>query len=624
MCGRSAKTNTYYPRRLFFSISRPRGTKRKALDNAQLLSPVLGKIIECLGKGRDYLQPQVDLARAVIQETGGSDVLNMLSSLGTDAKWSSNTERDFHSWLSGSYGMKLKPYLLPLPLELKKRLGVEALDVPILFPHELFGAVYDAGPEQFKKTMLGPDGAAGVRIFWERSKDESWFQRISPAKRRKLNSTVPMYIHVDGAQVGKNQNMEVDIYSVSSALSQGDAYDTKLLCAIVPTVFMPTTEIKKLVNSQMASMFGFSFRQKVYPSKGMFDDSFKMYSHRYNIRGHEIAGGWQMMAVGMKHDAKARKLCHNFDRFWKTTCCCDMCDAQRSTKAADPKMLFGNFAQTAPHMQTQITHEEYMANTDPEDVSPWLAELPELDRRRILWDLMHNLFLGVMLWVCGSVIWDLLDRRDITGLTDDEALKKLYIECREFCKQHKIVPPSSIFTMNLIGKGTPDKNRHAFPCLSAGVRAMHAKHIFMFLAHKCQTLTNSPHKRLRALMMWALADYIHTIDHAGFWMHRHERDRAHHSGSLFLMCYQKLAEQAGDDGKPNWKIVPKFHYFQHQIEGLLLSAANPRRQHCFMDEDFMGKISRLVAKCHINSCMLRALQRYILYIAWRWYIAKVA
>ena len=49
---------------------------------------------------------------------------------------------------------------------------------------------------------------------------------------------------------------------------------------------------------------------------------------------------------------------------------------------------------------------------------------------------------------------------------------------------------------------------------------------------------------------------------------------------------------------------------------------NPRMNHTFMDEDYMGKLSRMGRICHKKTVTTRLLQRYLLFVAQRWLLRR--
>ena len=95
------------------------------------------------------------------------------------------------------------------------------------------------------------------------------------------------------------------------------------------------------------------------------------------------------------------------------------------------------------------------------------------------------------------------------------------------------------------------------------------------------------------------------------------RTAAHESGMRFLLTYQWLADDNLKRLTCLFKIKPKHHYFCHVVDKHLGSAVNPKWTHNFQDEDFMGKIARLCGKVNACTVMLRAVQRYLLFLGLR-------
>jgi len=57
---------------------------------------------------------------------------------------------------------------------------------------------------------------------------------------------------------------------------------------------------------------------------------------------------------------------------------------------------------------------------------------------------------------------------------------------------------------------------------------------------------------------------------------------------------------------------PKHHYLWHIAMEVRVSRVNPSTYHVWEEEKFLGKIKRIVTKCHSGTCQRRALERYIL------------
>jgi hypothetical protein len=84
-----------------------------------------------------------------------------------------------------------------------------------------------------------------------------------------------------------------------------------------------------------------------------------------------------------------------------------------------------------------------------------------------------------------------------------------------------------------------------------------------------------------------------------------------------LRSYMKLAKICLDERLPLFNILHKHHYFHHEVyrmqealaEGKLV--LNPTCFSCSLDEDFVGRLSRLSRRVNIRQLELRTLQRYL-------------
>ena len=51
------------------------------------------------------------------------------------------------------------------------------VDLPCLILYETCHAIYNQGPEMFRKSMLGDFGDAGCVCFWKHAMTEEWAQK---------------------------------------------------------------------------------------------------------------------------------------------------------------------------------------------------------------------------------------------------------------------------------------------------------------------------------------------------------------------------------------------------------------------------------------------------------------
>ena len=84
-------------------------------------------------------------------------------------------------------------------------------------------------------------------------------------------------------------------------------------------------------------------------------------------------------------------------------------------------------------------------------------------------------------------------------------------------------------------------------------------------------------------------------------------------------CYNWLATEALGDDKKLWKLQTQMHMVTHMAYDMA-PEANPRRVHCYGDEDMVGRFKKLVSGCHPLTAGTRAVLRYSIMIAFRWWL----
>ena len=83
-----------------------------------------------------------------------------------------------------------------------------------------------------------------------------------------------------------------------------------------------------------------------------------------------------------------------------------------------------------------------------------------------------------------------------------------------------------------------------------------------------------------------------------------------------LELYAGLAVSAAEIGAQRWRIVPKHHAWAHIAYDN--GGINPRKVHCYLDEDMVGKLKKIYVRCHAASAGRRGLQRYRLLLGVLW------
>ena len=113
-----------------------------------------------------------------------------------------------------------------------------------------------------------------------------------------------------------------------------------------------------------------------------------------------------------------------------------------------------------------------------------------------------------------------------------------------------------------------------------------------------------------------LKDQTHPC--AGRFLSVEESERLANHMETALDCYNWLANDALEQNLRLWKLQPQMHMLTHLAYDMA-KEANPRRVHCYSDEDMVGKFKRLVNACHPLSAGTKSILRYSIMVAWRWW-----
>ena len=97
--------------------------------------------------------------------------------------------------------MCLEPYFVPFDIFVADYKDPQSVLVPIILPHEIFAAVYNAGPEQWRRSMIGENDTEGVMEWWENAMQTPWgATHPALADAEHLDTCVPFVLHEDGAE----------------------------------------------------------------------------------------------------------------------------------------------------------------------------------------------------------------------------------------------------------------------------------------------------------------------------------------------------------------------------------------------------------------------------------------
>ena len=170
------------------------------------------------------------IAAAAVADGLVCDKLEILADIGSKGKWKNNCERDLNNHLAPT---PLRSTLNTLSLSMKGLANfVYRIAAHILYPHELFAALFTFHPAVFLERMCG-GSVDNVISYWNAMQQHPSIDGNPDLKNKdKARWCIPLSFHGDGvtcAGVGKSWSRAVDIFSWSSVLDKG---------ALIQRVFM--------------------------------------------------------------------------------------------------------------------------------------------------------------------------------------------------------------------------------------------------------------------------------------------------------------------------------------------------------------------------------------------------
>ncbi len=270
-----------------------------------------------------------------------------------------------------------------------------------------------------------------------------------------------------------------------------------------------------------------------------------------------------------------------------------------------------------------VSTADFIANACHFGVMPPLCKITGWQARTMMWDLMHNLYIGTGRDAAGSAIAKLVELKFYSNSADvDDHLKILSTECSKWCSKHHVgVYPPSIDHKSV---GLPESVAKVAGCVYPELdqKAAHVKLYLMFLASELfiatSTLVADYEIRVLSVCMFHCAHFVDTLQNAGMWLKDYEADLAVHHGMRFLVLYRYLSRLAMASSRARYRLRPKLHYLMHTVLEMKTWRLNPAYATCFLDEDFMGKIKSIASRTHKRSCTMRTLQRWKIVVKHRW------
>ena len=280
---------------------------------------------------------------------------------------------------------------------------------------------------------------------------------------------------------------------------------------------------------------------------------------------------------------------------------CYSCLANKST------LPFTDPSEHALWRQTMLTHRRFMLDCfEGGGYISKLFSLPGFQHEYIDIDLMHCCCLGVVLYLCACVIYDLIVEMNVKLTSPGPQLAHILMLIKQASKATELNldrPPINALTMTMVkGKGAPKLK----------IKASEARGVLKCLKFMLEHFfeMNTYHQKLRYQCVDSLFQMYAVLN---TWSGPEDGIKAASLARKCIMLYCELQEEDLRNccyqkrGFVLYKLYPKMHQLVHCLE-FCKRGGNPKEMWCYCDESEIGAATRVAESCHsknIHRCVIK-------------------
>ena len=229
---------------------------------------------------------------------------------------------------------------------------------------------------------------------------------------------------------------------------------------------------------------------------------------------------------------------------------------------------------------------------------------------------MHCLDLGVYQSICASCLLELAREGAWAGGSIDECFYSAHADYKAWCRGRRL-PPCPRFEHRKI---CPHNDYPAFTQQTA--KAAMTKHLvhWMYSVLRRPGISQGGHGALRFALFdsWVRFEDICTRNNR--FVADADIPNLDTAVGDALLYQSVLHSEALESNELKWHILCKNHMSQHLATDFVRSTlVNPRRVTNYSDEDFVGKVKRIMSSCHGATAGKMGMYRYIILAGTRWW-----
>lgn len=465
--------------------------------------------------------------------------------------------------------------------------------LPMLLPHEMFGALFKAGVARWERTM---GDKASLQEFWGHALQFfSWTRDHPQTDAFQSGMCIPLALYGDSAKVTKEDSLLTFTWNSIVCSHVRPSVESKLVICAVPTTWLADLdEISAVIIWSMGAIC-----DGKYPTHDHVGGEFPKNSWRKLVAGLPLANGYSGALVEFRGDWEWMAKSLGAPSATSNECCW-RCLAQRQGE-----FTWTDFRATA---RWRATSRFRMPRETPLSLLPFHVDM-------VRPDVMHTVCLGVGLWVNATLLLVLAEK----GLWGPGPLavqlRNAWVKFKEWlhlsglghCSQRCFTPRR----VQMTGE------RADYAELVA--KAWNSRLVSSFLALEVQQVPlESEEDHLHATLAWALAESYHLCEGHGRYLSESVASKYLETVSLAANCYRELSARYLQQGVLRLPMRPKLHLWMELSILVAQDRYNPRHYHCFGDEDFLRTVLRAARACARAVMPAAVVRRFSLRLALLW------
>ena len=357
--------------------------------------------------------------------------------------------------------------------------------------------------------------------------------------------TIGVGLHGDSAPTTKQEGLLTIAWN--STIATGSTKDTRNIFTVVPKSIIEDGPLLAV------------WEYMTWAFNALLDGRVPERDHRGIRRpdaGRRLAGGWTFAVVQLRGDREFYSEYVRLPRWDSKPFMCWQCYAQQGDGVA-ANMSWTSTADGGWRDRLR-THEEWVAELTAAGLPlPAIMQIVSLRLEGIMADVLHAVDQGVAFHLIGNAWWELEDTFGAPRDTQARRVALLEIDAKKWHKDNSV-------EWTLQGKLTEARVRTSSDWPKLKAKGAATRHLIDYTVHLAASRSDgSRHDRMRLAVCQLLKTFYDTCEREGRYLGDDAKATLRPLGKRFMRVYVNLSAEALAAGLRAWKIVPKFHVFEH-------------------------------------------------------------